>query len=110
MPGCTRGRAADESPAVMPETATSPTIRLFSSDLDGTLLGNPESSRRFRTAWELLPRRERPLLVYNSGRLVEDVRHLVERGELPAPDFVIGGVGTQVVDFRGRIDFKDSGE
>lgn len=90
--------AADSSP---------PTIRLFSSDLDGTLLGNPESARRFKTAWELLPRRDRPLLVYNTGRLVEDVRSIVDRGELPAPDYIIGGVGTQLVDYRGRVDFRD---
>ncbi len=67
--------------------SSAPTIRLFSSDLDGTLLGNPESARRFKTAWDLLPRRDRPLLVYNTGRLVEDVRSLVDRGELPAPGF-----------------------
>jgi sucrose-6F-phosphate phosphohydrolase len=38
---------------------------------------------------------------------VDDVRQLVELGKLPAPDFIIGGVGTQVADVRGRIDFKD---
>ncbi|MBE2212878.1 MAG: HAD hydrolase family protein [Opitutaceae bacterium] len=91
----------------MPDTATTPPIRLFSSDLDGTLLGNPESSRRFCATWDAIPRRDRPILVYNTGRLVDDVRRLVDSGELPAPDFVIGGVGTQMVDWRGRIDFRD---
>ena len=92
----------------MPDASTTHLdIRLFSSDLDGTLLGNPESARRFRTVWEGMPRSDRPLLVYNTGRLVDDVRRLVDSGDLPSPDFVIGGVGTQVVDWRGRMDFKE---
>lgn len=81
----------------MPTPGTKP-IRLFSSDLDGTLLGNPEATRRFRTAWEQLPARRRPLLAYNSGRLVDDMRQVASHQELPAADFLIGGVGTQIFD------------
>jgi sucrose-6F-phosphate phosphohydrolase len=73
-------------------------IRLFSSDLDGTLLGNPEATRRFKTVWTELPPETRPLLVYNSGRLVDDLRRFVDNGTLPAAAFYIGGVGTQVFD------------
>jgi sucrose-6F-phosphate phosphohydrolase len=75
-----------------------PKIRLFSSDLDGTLLGNPESAQSFKSTWELLPRKKRPLLVYNSGRLVTDMRKLIKAGELPVPDYLIGGVGTELFD------------
>ena len=78
----------------------STTIRLFSSDLDGTLLGNPESSQRFKTAWNALAPESRPLLVYNSGRLVADLRRWVDDGTLPAADYFIGGVGTQVFDVK----------
>lgn len=80
-------------------------IRLFSCDLDGTLVGNPESSQRFKAAWERIPARRRPLLVYNSGRLVDDMhRFFVEADVLPAPDYSIAGVGTQVYDERnGRM-------
>src|SRR5690606_1737681 len=53
-----------------------PNIRLFSTDLDGTLLGNPEAAWRFTQAWESLNPGSRPLLVYNTGRTVADTRGL----------------------------------
>ncbi len=79
-------------------------IRLFSADLDGTLLGNPESTQRFKAAWDALSPEARPLLVYNSGRLIDDLRRFVDDGTLPAGDYWIGGVGTQVFDVKaGRM-------
>lgn len=77
-----------------------PPIRLFSTDLDGTVIGNPESTRRFRLAWDNLPGERRPLLVYNSGRLVEDINRVVMAEQLPRPDFLIAGVGTQIFDVK----------
>lgn len=79
-----------------------PTVRLFCSDLDGTLLGNPEASRRFRQAWENLSVASRPLLIYSSGRLVQDVIDLLATQVLPWPDYIIGGVGTQIYDGRQK--------
>jgi sucrose-6F-phosphate phosphohydrolase len=71
---------------------------LFSTDLDGTLLGNPESTHRFTTAWQAIATDARPLLVFNSGRLFDDMRSLVSEGILQRPDFYIGGVGTEIFD------------
>jgi len=71
-------------------------IRLFSSDLDGTLLGNPEAATRFRDLWQNLDPIRRPVLVYNSGRLIEDILELLKSGLLPEPDFLIGGIGTEM--------------
>jgi sucrose-6F-phosphate phosphohydrolase len=86
------------------DPATPTPIRLFSTDLDGTLLGNPESAARFKAAWESLSADARPLLVYNSGRLVDDLRRFVDDGTLAAGDYYLAGVGTQVFDVReGRM-------
>lgn len=83
-------------------------VRLFASDLDGTLLGNPEASQRFKTAWEQIPPAQRPLLVYTSGRLTEDLRRFHAEDEmLPVPDYVFGGVGTQLYDEKTQKFFDD---
>lgn len=80
----------------------STSVRFFCSDLDGTLLGNPEATCRFKTAWESLPKNSRPLLGYATGRLVQDVIDLLATCVLPRPDYIIGGVGTQLYDGRRK--------
>lgn len=92
----------------MPPAHRAP-IRLFASDLDGTLLGNPESAQRFKQIWESLPSERRPLLVYNSGRTIDDMQALVAARHLPAPDYLVGGVGTQLYDGRARLDVPEFG-
>ena len=82
-------------------------IELFCSDLDGTLLGNPESTRRFKDVWESLPKASRPLLCYASGRFVQDVIDLLATGTLPWPEYIIGGVGTQIYDGKRKRSFSE---
>lgn len=71
-------------------------VRLFSSDLDGTLAGNSEAEERFADAWDKLDPATRPILVYNSGRLIEDMQMFLPQTSLPTADILIGGVGTML--------------
>jgi len=82
-------------------------VEMFCSDLDGTLLGNPEATHRFKTAWEALPKAARPLLSYASGRFVQDVIDLLATRILPWPDYIIGGVGTQIYDGRRKRSLNE---
>ena len=75
-------------------------VRLLSSDIDGTVAGDPEATERFRSAWDALPPMEAPLLVYNTGRTIDDARHYIIEAGLPDPSFVIGGVGTEIFDME----------
>lgn len=101
-----RSAADDNNEPSIPMKRHEP-ILLFSTDLDGTILGNPESTQRFKTAWEGLAAARKPKLVYNSGRLVSDMQRLVATGVLPAPDFYIGGVGTQVFEASSGAEFEE---
>ncbi len=95
-----------------------PSFALFSSDLDGTLLGDPAATLAFKKNWEALRRNgsgsdknSSPYLVYNSGRLLDHSLEAVETTDLPDPDYLICGVGTVIYDFAAKTvlnEFSDS--
>lgn len=84
---------------------------LLSSDIDGTLAGNDDGTMRFREAWLAVPAGSRPLLCFNTGRPIEDAREFTRSIGLPPPDYIIGGVGTEILDCtRGELipEYHDS--
>ncbi|HSG70397.1 MAG TPA: HAD family hydrolase [Planctomycetaceae bacterium] len=70
---------------------------LLISDVDGTLLGDDRALQKFVAWYE--EHRDRLRLVYNSGRLVSSIVESIETTNLPAPDAIIGGVGTQIREY-----------
>ncbi len=75
--------------------------RLLISDVDGTLLGDDRALDIFHT-WTQR-HRDRLALVYNSGRFCESIMESVRTTRLPAPDALIGGVGTEIRLADGRV-------
>ena len=76
-----------------------PEIKLLSFDMDGTVVGSPDGTKRFRRSWEELAETNKPLLCYNSGRLLESTLELIDTENLPLPDYCICGVGTLIFDY-----------
>lgn len=85
-------------------------IRIFSSDLDGTLLGDEAAAKRFKMVWQQTAPAERPLLCYNTGRHLPGALDPIQRGILPDPDYIISGVGTSVYDFQAGHVLKEFSE
>lgn len=81
-------------------------IKLFVSDLDGTLLGTPTQNRLFSNRWLNLAPHKRPVLTYSTGRPLKNTLQALSEYKLLSPDYIISDVGTQVHDVRSgkRLD------
>ncbi len=76
---------------------------LLISDLDDTLLGDPDALGRFSAFYST--ERHRLAVVYASGRFFESVREDIQTTLLPEPLAVIGGVGSEIRSFpEGELD------
>ncbi len=76
------------------------TIKAFSSDIDNTLIGKPEATNNFNLTWNSLRPESKPVLIYNTGRVLESAKLIVKQTGLPEPDFFICGVGTQIYNVK----------
>jgi sucrose-6F-phosphate phosphohydrolase len=71
-------------------------LKLLICDLDGTLLGDDCALDEFVAWYERAQDYFR--LAYSSGRFIASVRTTIDESNLPEPDAVIGGVGTEIYD------------
>lgn len=69
-------------------------LNLIVSDLDDTLLGDDAALRRFAEWYD--ERRSSFRLAYSSGRFRDSIRESIATTDLPEPDAVICGVGTEI--------------
>jgi len=81
-------------------------IKLFVSDLDGTLLGTTTQNITFSTRWLNIPVDRRPVLIYSTGRPLQNTLQAIEEYQLLPPDYIISDVGTQVYNVQkgSRLD------
>jgi len=68
------------------------------SDVDDTVLGDADALRRFAIFVET--HRASLTLVYSSGRFVDSIQASIDEHGMPEPDWLIGGVGTQIQPVR----------
>ncbi len=82
------------------------TIRLVSFDIDNTLIDFHTYKSNFRNAWQSHPPKA-VVLVYNTGRLIDDVLNLIAQGVLPEPHYIISGVGTHIYNYQDHCVVKE---
>lgn len=75
-------------------------LQLLCTDLDGTVLGDPEGEAAFREWAARAAASGRVKLAYVTGRNRLNVLGLVEEGVLPRPEFLICDVGTSFFDLN----------
>jgi HAD superfamily hydrolase (TIGR01484 family) len=76
---------------------------ILATDLDGTFLGGSDAERR--TLYDWIEENRRTIgLIFVTGRDPEFIGELTS-GDVPAPDYVVGDVGTTIARFEaGAVD------
>lgn len=82
-------------------------IKLLSFDVDNTLLEFHTLKSSFADIWHNYKPNTEILLTYNTGRLIDDVLSLINKGILPEPHYIIAGVGTIIYDYENQCIVKE---
>lgn len=70
---------------------------LLACDIDGTLLLPQDNNPGLAEFAKFLEeRRDRIVFVLNSGRSLDEIAEVAERGPIPKPDWLVCGVGTEI--------------
>jgi sucrose-6F-phosphate phosphohydrolase len=84
-----------------------PDIKFLSFDIDNTLIDFNTHKSNFPKTWKTYKPKNDTLLAYNTGRLIDDVLNLINKGVLPEPDYIISGVGTHIYDYNKKQVVKE---
>ncbi|MDG1729195.1 MAG: HAD-IIB family hydrolase [Algibacter sp.] len=82
-------------------------IKLLSFDIDNTLIDFNTHKSSFPKIWKTYKPNNNIQLAYNTGRLIDDVLNLINKGTLPKPDYIISGVGTHIYDYNKKEVVKE---
>lgn len=82
-------------------------IKLLSFDVDNTLLEFQTLKSNFAGIWNSYKPDSEILLTYNTGRLIDDILNVIQKGILPEPHYIIAGVGTIIYDFKNKCVVKE---
>lgn len=81
-------------------------ICFLSFDIDNTLIDFYTHKSNFRKTWKKYKPKD-VFLTYNTGRLIDDVLNLIDKGILPEPDYIISGVGTHIYNYKDKCIVKE---
>ena len=70
---------------------------ILATDLDGTFLGGAKAARA-QLYQAIEKQKEAITLIFVTGRDLDFIREIVEQNEVPRPHYIIGDIGTTVVD------------
>lgn len=82
-------------------------IEFLSFDIDDTLLPASNPYFSFADQWRKISFDTKPIICYNTGRLLDETLNLLLSRRLPVPAFLICGVGTSIYDVKERRLIKE---